>query len=429
MNKNSGLEMETDSENDSSLETETKKRLDVAHFDLPVHEIRCGFRSAVYFWRSKRILEQDRHRAHITHQIFQKNEEVKICGTDEALAILKVATGYFKDYEKALALFDEFLALKQRLQVYPSGADPQVYLHCAKKMAELSLELDSLWVDQFREVEVYALHDGDRLMAWETAMLIEGDYALFAHLESLYLGVLARRTKIATNSHRVVQAARGKPVLFFADRFDHFYMQDGDGYAARIGGVSGVASNAMASWYGEKGIGTVPHALIVSYGGDSALVNAKFSEYFPEINNISLVDFKNDCVQTALEAARKLGEKLWGVRLDVAENVIDRSLQEETHLKDSERYGVTPRLVEKVRTALDNEGFQHVKIIVSGGFNPQRIARFEALSAPVDVYAVGSWILSGCYDFTADAVRLDGKKLAKVGREYRPNPRLEKVNY
>jgi nicotinate phosphoribosyltransferase len=76
---------------------------------------------------------------------------------------------------------------------------------------------------------------------------------------------------------------------------------------------------------------------------------------------------------------------------------------------------------------LDREGFSHVKIIVSGGFYPERIRRYEEMGVPVDIYAVGSWILSGRYDFTADAVRLNGEPLAKVGREYRPNPRLEKV--
>jgi len=281
-------------------------------------------------------------------------------------------------------------------------------------------------VDKFDDIDVYSLYDGDKLDSRETAMLIEGDYSLFAHLESLYLGVLARRTKVATNTNAIVKAADGKGVLFFADRFDHFATQGGDGYASHIGGAGGVATDAMAAWYGQRGLGTIPHGLIVAYNGDTALTTEKFSQYIPNVNSIALVDFDNDCVKTSLEAARRMGDKLWGIRLDTSESIIDKSLQDRTDLPDEDRYGVTPLLVDMTRKALDNEGFQHVKIIVSGGFNPDRIARFEKLGVPVDLYAVGSWILSGRYDYTADAVRLNGKKLAKVGREYRPNPRLEK---
>ena len=107
--------------------------------------------------------------------------------------------------------------------------------------------------------------------------------------------------------------------------------------------------------------------------------------------------------------------------------MVDRSLQEESFQFDDEKCGVVPQLVENVRNALDKEGFRHVKIIVSGGFNPEKISRFEERHVPVDVYAVGSWILSGRFDFTADAVRLNGQNLAKVGREYSPNSRLTRV--
>ncbi|MFQ5750514.1 MAG: nicotinate phosphoribosyltransferase, partial [bacterium] len=406
-----------------------KNRLDPSFFNLPVHEIRCGYRSAVYFWRSKRILEQENHHAHITHQIFQKKNKVMICGTDEVIAILKCATGYFTDYDKALTLFNRLLEVKRAINKSLNNSEHDIYLKLISEQKDLSLKLDRLWVNRFDAIAVHALYDGDTLSAWETAMLIEGDYSLFAHLESLYLGILARRTKFATNSQAAVKAAQGKPVLYFADRFDHFAMQDGDGYAAHIGGVSGVATNAMASWYGEKGLGTIPHAMIVSYGGDSYLPAEKFNQYYPEVHTISLVDFDNDCVNTSLKIARRLGDKLWGVRLDTTENLVDLSLQEEVALKKSEKIGVAPLLVEKVRKALDREGFQHVKIIVSGGFYPGRIARFEALGAPVDIYAVGSWILSGRFDFTADAVRLNGKNLAKVGREYKPNKRLTRVTF
>ena len=404
-----------------------KKRLDPSVFDLPVQEIRRGYRSAVYFWRAKRILEKDNKHSLITHQIFQKKDNIIICGTDEAVAILKCATGYYSDYEKAYKLFDKYIELKQIIRRVHFEQDYDSYLTMSAERMDISRKLDDLWVDRFQEVEVCSLYDGDSIAAWETVMLIEGDYSFFAHLESLYLGVLARRTKIATNTHDVVQAAGGKQVLFFADRFDHFATQGGDGYASYTGGARGVATDAMAAWYGERGLGTIPHALMVAYGGDTALATEKFQQHIPGVNTIALVDFDNDCVNTSLEAAERLGDKLWGVRLDTAEQLIDKSLRDDADLPDIEKLGVAPRLVEKVRIALDSEGFGHVKIIVSGGFKPDRITRFEKLGVPVDIYAVGSWILSGRFDYTADAVRLDKKPLAKVGREFRPNPRLEKV--
>lgn len=404
-----------------------RERLDPSVFDLPVQEFRRGYRSAIYFWRTKRILEQDNKHPLITHQIFQKRNKVIICGIDEAIAILKNATGYYSDYEKTYKLFDRYIELKHTIRKALYRHDYDTFLKLTAEKNDISHQLDELWVDKFNEIEVKSLYDGDELSAWETAMFIEGDYSLFAHLESLYLGVLARRTRIATNTHQVVKAAGGKQVLFFADRFDHFAVQGGDGYASHIGGARGVATDAMAAWYGEQGIGTIPHSLIASYGGDTPLATEKFHKYVPKVNAVSLVDFDNDCVKTTLETARRLKDELWAVRLDNAEDLVDKSLESEKGLKDEDKYGVTPLLVEKVRKALDKEGFSHVKIIVSGGFKPEKIARFEKLGVPVDIYAVGSWILSGRFDFTADAVRLNGKNLAKVGREYRPNPRLERV--
>jgi len=404
-----------------------KQRLNPAIFDLPVQELRRGYRSAVYFWRTKRILEQDQNHARVTHQVFQKKDNVVACGTDEAIAILRSATGRYSDNERAYKLFDRYIELKLNIRQVLHNGDYDAYIKMTAEKMDISRMLDDLWLDKFSEVEVSSLHDGDSLSAWETAMLIEGDYSLFAHLESLYLGVLARRTKVASNTRQIVEAAGGKQVLFFADRFDHFANQGGDGYASHIGGAKGVATDAMAAWFGEHGLGTIPHAMIVAYGGDTALATERFHQYYPDVNVIALVDFDNDCVRTSLETAHRLGERLWGVRLDTSEKLIDKSLADEADLPDRYRFGVAPRLVEKVREALDREGFSHVRIIVSGGFYPERIRHFEETRVPVDIYAVGSWILSGRFDFTADAVRLNSRPLAKVGREYRPNPRLERV--
>ena len=156
------------------------------------------------------------------------------------------------------------------------------------------------------------------------------------------------------------------------------------------------------------------------------LAATKFAEWAPPETNVTvLVDFENDSVATALEVARALGDRLWGVRLDTSESLVDRSLWEE--MGDFRPTGVNERLVRKVRDALDADGFERLKIVVSGGFTVDKIREFERKGVPVDAYGVGSSLIRGANDFTADVVMTDGRDSAKVGRRFRPNPRLELV--
>ena len=174
------------------------------------------------------------------------------------------------------------------------------------------------------------------------------------------------------------------------------------------------------------GSGTVPHGLIAAYGGDTVKAAQVFADrYHDEMNVTVLVDCENDSVRTALEVAQALGPKLWGVRLDTSEDLVDRSLFEE--MGGFKPIGVNPRLVENVRGALDQAGYPDVRIVASGGFTAERIREFEAAGVPVDAYGVGSSLIRGDNDFTADVVRVDGRPCAKVGRRYSPNPRLERV--
>jgi nicotinate phosphoribosyltransferase len=258
-------------------------------------------------------------------------------------------------------------------------------------------------------------------------MHITGDAGLFAHLETVYLGILARRTKIASNVRDVVDAANGKIVLYFPARFDHWAVQGGDGYAAHIGGASGVSTDAQAQWWGAKASGTVPHALIAAVGGDTVKAVNLFGETYPEVDLVALVDFDNDSVGTSLRCCEALGERLWGVRLDTSETLVDKSII--PVMQNFKPVGVTPRLVELTRQTLDHHGYGHVKIIVSGGFHPDRITDFERRQVPVDAYGVGSYLMRGVNAFTADIVLLEGKPCAKVGRQYTPNPRLESVRF
>ncbi len=366
-------------------------------FRLPVHELRCGYYSDIYFWREKLTLERHGLHPKATMQVFQKRE-ARLCGIEEALAVLRAASGRYADPPRAAALFDRYLAT----------AD-----HHA-----IASELDQLWENGFDSLDIQSLSDGDRIAPWESVMHITGDASLFAHLETVYLGILARRTRIATNVCSAVDAAGGKPVLFFPARFDHWSAQEGDGYAAFIGGAFGVSTPAQATWMNKEALGTVPHALIAAVGGDTVRAVTLFGETFPAVSLVALVDFDNDCIGTSLKCCEALGERLWGVRLDTSSEIIDASASEP---------GVTIDLVQETRKRLDAKGFDHVKIVVSGGFNPERIRRFEAVKAPVDAYGVGSSLMQGSCDFTADIVLVDGKPCAKAGRRFNPNPRLTSV--
>jgi nicotinate phosphoribosyltransferase len=204
-------------------------------------------------------------------------------------------------------------------------------------------------------------------------------------------------------------------------------VQTGDGWAAHVAGAIGVSTDAQASWWGGRGVGTVPHALIAAFGGDTVAAAREFAErYSGEMNVTVLVDFDNDSVRTSLDVADALGDKLWGVRLDTSERLVDKSLWHE--MGDFSPTGVNTRLVERVREALDAAGHERVKIVVSGGFDAAKIRDFEARGTPVDAYGVGSALLHGENDFTADVVMVEGEEKAKVGREYRANPRLEPVD-
>lgn len=348
-----------------------RERLDPSVFRLPVDRIREGYYSDVYFNRTVDVLHADRQHPQVLMQVFQKNQAV-VGGMDEAIAIVKLCS------------------------------------------------------DDFSQLRVHALYDGDEISPWETAMTIEGDYSLFARLETVYLGVLSRRTKVATNVRRVVDAAKGKQIIFFPARHDHHLVQTGDGYAAYISGAIGVSTDAQAAWWGGKGVGTVPHSLIAAYNGNTVLAAQKYAEYVdPSVNLVVLVDFENDCVRTSLEVARALKGRLWGVRLDTSETMVDVSIQK--LMGEFDPRGVNPELCRLVRRALDREGFEQVKLVASGGFNIDKIERFEREQVPIDAYGVGSAFFQGIYDFTADVVMVEGRPCAKTGRRYRPNPRLEPV--
>ena len=340
------------------------------------------------------------------------------------------------------------------------------------------------YVNTADQLEVWAVQDGCTVtsdgdpMNVQPVMRVRGRYSDFAILETPTLGILTRASRVATNVYETLVAARGKPVLFFPARFDVHEVQAADGYAysiavqrynhdyARTVGPF-ISTDAQGDWWGGNGGGTVAHAAIASFLGDTAEAMLAFARVLPvNIPRIALVDFNNDCVADSLATCQRMfdiykdlveagreGEaeryKLYGVRLDTSGSLRDHSV---TPLGDpSLDLGVNPRLVFNVRQALDTawEGWslpqgwrerarqfcQAVKVVVSGGFNPDKIRRFEKLRVPVDIYAVGSAQFDNhgptVTDYTADVVRVkvhdQWVDLAKVGRRACDNPDLERV--
>jgi nicotinate phosphoribosyltransferase len=280
------------------------------------------------------------------------------------------------------------------------------------------------------EVQVHGLEDGSRIAPMESVLHISGPITELLEHETVYLGLLSRMTRVATNVHSAVEAAKGKPLLFFAARFDVPEVQEYDGYAAKVGGAAGASTEAEARAFAAPALGTMPHALIAAFKGDTVKAALALAEALPREPIWALVDFENDSARTAVEvfrAFRERGLKLSGVRLDSAQDVIDKTLQR----MGIQKTGVNVELVREVRRALDEAGAQTVKIAVSGGFTAAKIAEFETAGAPVDAYGVGEFFYSGSTPFTSDIVGYyEGEKFvecAKVGREYRPNPRFKRL--
>jgi nicotinate phosphoribosyltransferase len=327
---------------------------------------------------------------------------------------------------------------------------------------------------------VLARYEGDPRRV-QPVIKARGRYRDFALLETPTLGALTRATRIATNVYNVLVAARGKPVLFFPARFDAHEVQAADGYAYKIavqrfnqdyGHDVGafISTDAQGDWWGGLGGGTLAHAAIAAFLGDTAEAMLAFCATRPvEVARVALVDFHNDCVGDTLAVMDALfaryrelsdgghGEqalryKLYGVRPDTSGTLRDESVEP---LGDKQLdLGVTPRLVFNLRHAIDNawrrwelpatwieraqQWCRDVRIVVTGGFGPVKIKRFEDLGVPVDIYGVGSALFSNSdeegtnNDFTADVVRVriggEWHPIAKVGRAPADNPDLQIVN-
>ncbi|MFQ6131296.1 MAG: nicotinate phosphoribosyltransferase [Armatimonadota bacterium] len=445
------------------------RRLPVDAFGLDVERLRRGWYTDKYFSNVAHILARAardgyRFRGEAPQRIARRLDTTDVdvgnmrvemqwfprrrpfcvlAGVDEALAILKECTGYFGEGGHFVNTYDQ----------------------------------TQVWAAQDGDVVPY---DGDPMNV-SPVLKVRGRYRDFAILETPTVGALTRGSRIATNVYQVLKAARGKPVLFFPARFDSHEVQPGDGYAYHIAVQllnretsadlgSFVSTDAQGQWWGGSGGGTIPHAAIACYLGDVAEAMMAFAEYMPpEVPRIALVDFENDCLGDSLKTMKRMflewaqakeendeeracRYRLFGVRPDTDSTLRDVSVPPSDDPEAD--CGVNPRLIRALRRAVDEayrgwdiperwlpwarQWCREVKIVATGGLNPERIEAFERQGVPVDIYGVGSWLLSSCShcgtsnDFTADVVRVEinGKwhDLAKVGRRPCDNPQLLPVD-
>ena len=408
-------------------------------FRVPVEKIRNGYYSDKYFTRTQEILVKDDYKEIIEYQFFLRRDGV-VCGIDEALAILKTCTGYYRDPKAAAELFSHLRSANQLLNKYSFMRDYQMVSSLQNDIVALQQRLSILWENTYETLKVQALHDGDEAKDMEPILAITGNPRWFIHLETVLLGVIARASALATATKAVVKAAGTKPVMFFPARFDHYLTQATDGYAAMKAGAFGVSTDSNADYWGSESLGTIPHIEIGCYKGDTALAAVKFNETIDaSVNRIVLVDWDNDVIRTSLEVVEAFKQrygkypvgpgkdKVWGVRFDTSGTNVDKSVV--PHGKES--FGVCPELIHKARRAFDESGYPDLKVVVSGGFNEERIKMCERMGLPVDVYGVGASLFKERVDVTADicSMLIDGvmKPITKVGRKKGDWTRLKAV--
>ncbi len=354
----------------------------------------------------------------------------------------------------------------------------EIFRHCVGYFDE-----EKNFVNKRDALEIEAVQDGVCVFYHgdpadvAPVIRVRGMYRYFGQLETVTLGLLSRISRMATNTYELLKASKGKPVLFFPARYDLYQTQAADGYGYHLGvqrynmdhrasAPTFISTDAQGAWWGGKGGGTIPHALIASFLGDTVEAMLQFAAILPPATpRIALVDFENDVVSTSLAVTKAMFErylalkqanddsaerfKLNGVRVDTATNLRDKSVEP---LGDPNLdLGVNPRMITTLRRALNNawqswdiptawqaeaEAYcQQIRIVATGGFSVEKIALFERLGVPVDVYGVGSSFLlndsAHNTDFTTDLVRVkcDGQwiDIAKVGRRPNDNPDLALV--
>lgn len=335
-----------------------------------------GYYSASYFLKTEKIIKDEFPETIVTMQWFTR-KPTRVCGIDESIALLHTFSN-----------------------------NPE-------------------------NLKITALHDGDYVEPFEPVLKVIGKYQDFGYLEGAIDGILARRSSVCTNCDEVMKAkSENSNIMFFGDRDDDPRNHPGDGYAAYVAGIKLVCSDAMGEWTGQKGIGTMPHALIIMHEMDLIAAATDFHKAFPNDNLTVLVDTNNDVITDTLLIARHFNKELYGVRVDTSISLEDKYFTRNPVSDPTvETHGVNVTLIKALRKALDDEGYNHVKIVVSSGFDVEKVKLFTKENAPVDTYGIGGSLIKCTRSFTGDVVNINGKAMAKAGRKEIFSDRLEEVSY
>jgi len=232
---------------------------------------------------------------------------------------------------------------------------------------------DALKILSQRPVNVYSLPEGTLIPSNYPVplMVVEGRYVDFVELETAVLGILRHSTSVSTKAARIKRLGMDKRFIFFGLRSAHPALAPMLDRAAYIGGFDGVSGIMSEEYLGIKPSGTMPHSLIVVFG-DNVEAWKAFDEVIPEdVPRIALVDTFEDERIEAVKAAKTLGKRLFGVRLDTP----------------SSRRGNFREIIMEVRWTLDLLGYKHVKIIASGGINEKSVQQLRDI---VDIFGVGT---------------------------------------
>jgi len=348
------------------------KRLTNKTFKFP-KEIKDGFYSANYFLKTRNIVLKHLKNHIVTMQFFQRRDDVMLCGIDEVIALINT------------------------FAVSP------------------------------KTLKIEALNDGDIIQANEPVLKITGKYENFGYLESLIDGILARRSSVATNVYEIKKVLGKYDMFSMADRQDDYLTQVGDGYATYVAGVKKISTDAQGLWWGGKGMGTMPHALIQICGGDVIKAAQVYHKTYPNEKVTALIDYNNDVITDAIKLAKVLKKDLGAIRVDTSLSLIDHYFDNKK-IKGFDPHGVCKELIFALRNELDKNGFNYVKIVVSSSFSLEKIKQWVKLKVPVDTYGVGSALVKNTtVGFTGDLVKLDGKHQAKEGRKDIKSKRLKIV--
>jgi nicotinate phosphoribosyltransferase len=277
-----------------------------------------------------------------------------------------------------------------------------------------TVQVEQLLRDVGFDGELWTLPEGEIFDTDEPVAEIFGPYCSFGVYETAILGMLASCSAWATAARRTVKAAGSVPCISFGARHVHPNVSALMDYAAIVGGCVTCSTPLGASLAGTEPSGTMPHAFVLIMEDTVEAARAFDAQMPANVPRIVLVDTFQDEAVESLRVADALKDHLFGVRLDTP----------------SQRGGVTPPLVKEVRARLNLAGFAEVKIVVSGGMNPDRIQDFVASGAPVDSFGVGSYITAAPpLTFTGDIREIEGKPVSKRGRlpGMGRNPRLRRV--